>query len=49
MSKKLFTEKEIKKLSKNKNVLKVSSKSIVYALEFKENLLKNIQKENYPE
>jgi len=36
MYKKLFTEKEIKILSENKNVMKVSSESIVYAIEFKE-------------
>lgn len=35
MSKKLFTESELNKLSKNKNVLRVSSKSITYSYEFK--------------
>ena len=44
MSKKLFTEKEIKTLSKNKNILKVSSKSIVYALEFKEKFIEEYSK-----
>ena len=39
MSKKLFTEK-IKILFKNKNIMKVSSKSIIYALEFKEKFVK---------
>lgn len=36
MSKKLFTEKEIKKLSKNPYVKSVSSKGITYTDEFKE-------------
>lgn len=48
MSKKLFTEKEIKILSKNKNVLKVSSKSIVYALEFKEKFIEEYSKGKLP-
>jgi len=39
MSKKLFTEK-IKILFKNKNIMKVSFKSIIYALEFKEKFVK---------
>ena len=48
MSKKLFTEKEIKILSKNKNILKVSSKSIVYALEFKEKFVEEYFKGKLP-
>ncbi len=39
MSKKLFTEKEIKLLSKNKYVKYVSSKGITYTDEFKHILL----------
>lgn len=35
MSKVLFTESQVHKLSKNKNVLRVSSKSITYSDEFK--------------
>jgi transposase len=35
VSKKLFTESELNKLSKNKNVLRVSSKSITYSDDFK--------------
>lgn len=35
MSKKLFTEKEIKILSKNPNVKSVSDKGITYTDEFK--------------
>lgn len=48
MSKKLFTEKEIKILSKNKNILKISSKSIVYALEFKEKFIEEYSKGKLP-
>ena len=48
MSKKLFTEKEIKTLSKNKNILKISSKSIVYALEFKEKFIEEYSKGKLP-
>jgi hypothetical protein len=48
MSKKLFTEKEIKILSKNKNILKISSKSIVYALEFKEKFIEEYLKGKLP-
>jgi hypothetical protein len=48
MSKKLFTEKEIRILSKNKNILKVSSKSIVYALEFKEKFIEEYFKGKLP-
>lgn len=35
MSKKLFSEKEISQLAKNKNIIKVSNKSITYTFEFK--------------
>ena len=35
MSKILFTEEDIKKLKKNKNVAKASEKSITYTFEFK--------------
>ncbi|MCK5779587.1 MAG: helix-turn-helix domain-containing protein [Psychrilyobacter sp.] len=48
MSKKLFTEKEIKILSKNKNIFKISSKSIVYALEFKEKFIEEYSKGKLP-
>lgn len=48
MSKKLFTEKEIKTLSKNKNILKISYKSIVYALEFKEKFIEEYSKGKLP-
>ena len=48
MSKKIFTEKQIKTLSKNKNVSKISSKSIVYALEFKEKFIKEYSKGKLP-
>ena len=34
MSKKLFNQKEIKILSKNINVIKISEKSITYSTEF---------------
>lgn len=39
MSKKLFSDKEIKLLSKNKNVVKVSNKSITYNFEFKKKFI----------
>jgi len=48
MSKKLFTEKEVKILSKNKNTLKVSHKSITYALEFKEKFIEEYSKGKLP-
>lgn len=48
MSKKLFTEKEIKILSKNKNILKISSKSIVYAVKFKEKFIEEYSKGKLP-
>ena len=35
MSKKIFSNKEIEKLSKNKNITKISSKAITYTFEFK--------------
>lgn len=39
MSKKLFSEKEIKLLSKNEYVVKVSSKAITYSFEFKKKFI----------
>lgn len=48
MSKKLFTENEIKMLLKNKNVLKVSPKSISYAPEFKEIFIEEYSKRKSP-
>ncbi len=44
MSKITFDEKEIKILSKNKYVKKVSSKSITYSTEFKENFIEEYYK-----
>ena len=48
MSKKLFTEKEIKMLSKNKNTSKVSTKTITYSLEFKEKFVEEYVKGKLP-
>ena len=48
MSKKLFTEKEIKMLSKNKNTSKVSTKAITYSLEFKEKFVEEYAKGKLP-
>ena len=48
MSKKLFTEKEIKILTKNKNVSKVSIKAITYSLEFKEKFIEEYFKGKFP-
>lgn len=45
MSKILFTDKDVKKLSKNKYVKKVSSKAITYTNEFKEKVV--FETENY--
>ena len=45
MSKVLFTDKDIKKLSKNKYVKKVSNKAITYTDEFKEKVV--LETENY--
>ncbi|UUV18447.1 hypothetical protein NRK67_14305 [Fusobacteria bacterium ZRK30] len=39
MSKKLFSDKEVSKLAKNKNILKISNKSITYSFEFKKKFL----------
>ncbi|WP_425547709.1 IS3 family transposase [Asaccharospora irregularis] len=48
MSKVLFTEQQIHKLSKNKNVLRVSSKSITYSGEFKKLFISEILKGKLP-
>ena len=45
MSKILFTDKDVKKLSKNKYVKKVSNKAITYTNEFKEKVV--FETENY--
>lgn len=45
MSNILFTEKDVKKLSKNKYVKKVSNKAITYTNEFKEKVV--FETENY--
>lgn len=45
MSNILFTDKDVKKLSKNKYVKKVSNKSITYTNEFKEKVV--FETENY--
>lgn len=39
MSKKLFSDTEVAKLSKNKNISKVSNKIITYTFEFKKNFI----------
>ena len=39
MSKKLFSDTEVAKLSKNKNISKVSNKAITYTFEFKKNFI----------
>ena len=39
MSKKLFSDKEIVRLAKNGNILKVSNKSITYTFEFKKKFI----------
>jgi hypothetical protein len=39
MSKKLFSDKEVSKLAKNKNILKISNKSIAYSFEFKKKFI----------
>ena len=39
MSKKLFSNKEVKALSKNKYVVKVSNKAITYSFEFKKKFI----------
>jgi len=48
MSKKIFNEKEMKILAKNKNVSKVSAKSIIYSLEFKEKFIEEYLKGKSP-
>lgn len=45
MSKKLFTDVQVKKLSKNKRIKKVTNKGITYTNEFKYKLVKEC--ENY--
>ena len=39
MSKKLFSDTEVAKLYKNKNISKVSNKAITYTFEFKKNFI----------
>jgi len=48
MSKRLFTEKEIEKLSLNPNVKNVSSKSITYTDEFRRTFIKENEKGKFP-
>lgn len=48
MSKKLFTEEEIKILSKNKYVKNVSNKGITYSDEFKRLFIEENQKGKFP-
>ena len=44
MSKKLFTEREVKNLEKNKYVKRVSNKAITYSLEFKKMFIEEYKK-----
>ena len=39
MSKKIFSDKEVSRLAKNQNILKVSNKSITYSFEFKKKFI----------
>ena len=39
MSKKFFSDKEVSRLAKNQNILKVSNKSITYSFEFKKKFI----------
>jgi len=48
MSKKLFTEKEIKILSKNQYVKTISSKGITYTEEFKQILINQCEQGKFP-
>ena len=48
MSKKLFSDKEVKLLSKNENVVKVSDKSITYNLEFKRKFIEEYKAGKLP-
>lgn len=48
MSKKIFNQKEIKILSKNINVIKISEKSITYSTEFKENFIEEYSNGKLP-
>ena len=49
MSKILFTKEDIIKLEKNKNIFRVSERSITYTMNLRDFLLKNIWLENYLE
>lgn len=48
MSKKLFSEKEISQLSKNKNIVTVSNKSITYTFEFKKHFIEEYHLKKLP-
>ena len=48
MSKKIFPEKEIKILIKNKNISKISAKAIIYSLEFKKKFIEEYLKAKFP-
>ncbi len=47
MTKKLFTEKEVQALSKNRYVKSVSQKGITYTDEFKRIFIEEMKKENH--
>lgn len=48
MSKKLFSEKEISQLFKNKNIVTVSNKSITYTFEFKKHFIEEYHLKKLP-
>lgn len=48
MSKKLFSEKGISQLSKNKNIVTVSNKSITYTFEFKKHFIEEYHLKKLP-
>lgn len=48
MSKKLFSDKEVKFLSKNKNIVKISNKSITYSFEFKRKFIEKYKAGKLP-
>lgn len=48
MSKKLFTDTEVRLLSKNKYIVKVSNKSIKYSFEFKKKFIEEYKLGNLP-
>ena len=48
MSKKLFSDKEVELLSRNKNVVKASNKSITYSFEFKKKFIEEYRAGKLP-